>query len=259
MKIAKSLFLFIVLFVILALGYILFNTFTAKSKQINASAVERETLQPDVVTNFSKALQIQTISPENIADFDSLQFTKFNAFLKKTYPLSDSILDHQIINEFSHLFFWKGSETNLKPVILMGHLDVVPVIDANRSFWNQDPFLGKIVNDTIWGRGAIDDKVGVIGILEAVESMQKNDFQPRRSIYLAFGHDEEIGGVFGAMAIAAHLEEKGVQAELIIDEGGSLTSGLVPGIDNDVALIGIAEKGSVSLELSVEIEGGHSS
>lgn len=259
MKIAKLIFLFIALFVILALGYILFNTFTTKSKQINAAAIEQITLGPDVVANFSKALQIQTISPENIADFDSLQFTKFNLFLEKTYPLSDSILDHKIINEFSHLYFWKGSETNLKPIILMGHLDVVPVIDANRPFWKQDPFLGKIVNDTVWGRGTIDDKVGVIGILEAVESMLKNGFQPRRSIYLAFGHDEEIGGIYGAKAIAAHLVQQGVEAELIMDEGGSLTSGLVPGIDHDVALIGIAEKGSVSLELSVEIEGGHSS
>lgn len=259
MKITKLISLFIVLFIILIIGYILLNTFTSKSKQINTSTVEKVTLEPSVVINFTHALQIQTISPENMADFDSLQFTKFNAFLKKTYPLSDSILDHNIINEFSHLYFWQGSEPDLKPIILMGHLDVVPVIDANRSFWKQDPFLGKIVNDTIWGRGAVDDKIGVIGILEAVEEMLKKNFQPRRSIYLAFGHDEEIGGVYGAKAIADHLEQKGVQAEFIMDEGGSLTNGLVPGIDKDVALIGIAEKGSVSLELSIKIEGGHSS
>jgi len=259
MKIIKLFLLFFVFFILLTLGYILFNTYAVKSKQMEGLAIEKLTLDTSIVTNFTKALQIQTVSPENIADFDSLQFTLFNEFLEKTYPLSDSILDHQIINEFSHLYFWQGSESNLKPIILMGHLDVVPVLEENRPYWRQDPFLGKIVNDTIWGRGTIDDKIGVIGILEAIEGMLKKDFQPRRSIYLAFGHDEEIGGVYGAKAIAAYLVEQGVQAEFIMDEGGSLTSGLVPGLDSDVALIGIAEKGTVSLDLSVEIEGGHSS
>jgi len=259
MKAIKKLSFLIVIFVVLVLAYLLFNTFAANSKQIVVSTIKKPTLDANILTNFSNAIRIQTVSPENSIDFDSIQFQKFNDFLSSTYPLTDSLLSHEVFNEFSHLYFWQGSEPDLKPIILMGHLDVVPVIEENKPFWKQEPFEGKIVNDTLWGRGTIDDKVGVIGIMEAVEALLRNGFQPKRSIYLSFGHDEEIGGERGAKTIAAHLDKLGVKAEFIMDEGGSLTSGMVPGIDKDVALIGIAEKGSVSLELSIEIEGGHSS
>lgn len=259
MKLIKKLSLFLLFGLLIVVAYILYTTFAAESRQIIVDAAEKPKLEADIMKNFSQAIQIQTVSPEDLKDFDSIQFIKFNHFLEATYPLADSLLDHQIINDFSHLYFWQGSEQNLNPVILMGHLDVVPVIEENRPFWNQEPFGGEIVNDTLWGRGTIDDKVGVIGIMEAVEALLKNGFQPKRSIYFSFGHDEEIGGERGAKAMAARLMELGVKAEFIIDEGGSLTNGMVPGIDKDVALIGIAEKGSVSLELSVEIEGGHSS
>lgn len=259
MKLIKKLSLLIVIAVVLTVVYVLFTTFSATSRQIQVAAIETPVLEADILKNFSKAIQIQTVSPEDMKDFDSIQFVKFNEFIDTTYPLADSLLQHEIINDFSHLYYWEGSDTSLDPVILMGHLDVVPVIDENRKYWKQEPFAGAIVNDTLWGRGTMDDKIGVIGILESVESLLDKGFQPRRSMYLAFGHDEEIGGVNGAMAIAEHLESLGVKAAFILDEGGIISSGMVPGIDQDVALIGIAEKGAVSIQLSVEIEGGHSS
>jgi len=259
MKFAKKLSLLVLLFIVLTVVYILFNTFSSKSKQIELASIEKKSLDKRIFQNFSDAIRIQTVSPENTIDFDSLQFQKFNEFLSSRYPLADSLLVHETFNEFSHLYFWKGSEPDLKPVVLMAHLDVVPVIEENKGYWRQKPFGGEIVSDTIWGRGTIDDKIGVIGILESAEALLQKGFQPKRGIYLAFGHDEEIGGDKGAKAIAGHLEKLGVQAEFIMDEGGSLTNGMIPGIEQDVALIGIAEKGSVSLQLSIEIEGGHSS
>lgn len=259
MKFARKIFFLILLIVLFLLAFLLFNTFTAKSKQIVASSIEKSTLNSNILTNFSNAIRIKTVSPENTIDFDSIQFQKFNDFLVSTYPLADSLLNHKVFNKFSHLYYWEGSESSLKPMILMGHLDVVPVIEENIPYWKQDPFEGEIVNDTLWGRGTIDDKVGVLGMMEAVEALLEGGFQPKRSMYLSLGHDEEIGGERGAKAIAAYLDKLGVKAEFILDEGGSLTSGMVPGIEKDVALIGIAEKGSVSLQLSIQIEGGHSS
>lgn len=259
MKLIKKLSLLLLVGLLVVVAYVLYNTFTAESRQIKLEAAEKPRLEADIVKNFSEAIQIQTVSPEDLKDFDSVQFIIFNQFLDATYPLADSLLDHQIINDFSHLYFWQGTDPALEPVILMGHLDVVPVIEENRTYWNQDPFSGAIVNDTLWGRGTMDDKVGVIGILESVEALLEKGHQPKRSMYLAFGHDEEIGGVNGAVAIAEHLESLGVQAAFILDEGGIISSGMVPGIDKDVALIGVAEKGSVSIQLSIEIEGGHSS
>lgn len=259
MKILRSIFYFMLVAVVLIVGYVLFNTFTVKSKQLKTEPVMIMDIDPTALEHFSSAIKIKTISHENTIDFDSIEFDRFNDYLKNTYPLVDSILEHKSFSHYSHLFHWKGSNPDLKSVILMGHLDVVPVIDENLYYWKQDPFGGDIVNDTIWGRGCIDDKIGVIGIMESVEGLLKDGYLPKRDIYLAFGHDEEIGGQKGAGVIASYLKEQGVQAEFIMDEGGSLTGGMVPGIDKDVALIGIAEKGSVSLELSIELEGGHSS
>lgn len=239
--------------------YVLFNTLTLKSRQIASEPAAEIQIASDALEHFSSALRIKTVSPEDAKDFDSIQFDRFNDYLSETYPLTDSLMEHKVFSGYSHLFLWKGSDPDLKPIILMGHLDVVPVIDANRAYWKEDPFGGSIVNDTIWGRGSIDDKIGVIGILEAVEQLLRKGFQPMRTIYIAFGHDEEIGGRDGANEIAVYLKEQGVEAAFIMDEGGSITSGLVPGIEKDVALIGVAEKGSVSLELSIELEGGHSS
>jgi carboxypeptidase PM20D1 len=144
-------------------------------------------------------------------------------------------------------------------MLLMGHLDVVPVLEESISEWRQEPFGGEIVNDTIWGRGAIDDKIGVVGILESVELLLKNGFVPKRTVYLAFGHDEEIGGYKGAKIMAEYLKEQQVELEFVLDEGGSRIQGILPGIDDEIALIGLAEKGFITLELNVSMAGGHSS
>ena len=135
MKAIKKLSFLIVIFVVLVLAYLLFNTFAANSKQIVVSTIKKPTLDAHILTNFSNAIRIQTVSPENSIDFDSIQFQKFNDFLSSTYPLTDSLLSHEVFNEFSHLYFWQGSEPDLKPIILMGHLDVVPVIEENKPFW----------------------------------------------------------------------------------------------------------------------------
>jgi carboxypeptidase PM20D1 len=125
--------------------------------------------------------------------------------------------------------------------------------------WSVNPFEGTIKNDTIWGRGTADDKMNVIAIMEAVEKLLHENFQPERTIYLSFGHDEEVGGGNGAIAIAKLLESRNVKADLVLDEGGIITKDKVPGMTKPVALIGTSEKGYLSLELSVQKNGGHSS
>jgi carboxypeptidase PM20D1 len=239
--------------------YLLFNTFNFKSVQVEHDQVSLFNINNNSIKNFSSAIQIKTVSPENEKDFDSTAFIKFSNFLHHTYPLTDSILEKKTFNSFSFLYKWEGSNSNLKPIVLMAHLDVVPVIKENLIDWKNNPFGGEIINDTIWGRGTIDDKVAVIGIMESIERLLKLDFKPKRSIYIAFGHDEEIGGLKGAKTIADYLKQQNVKAEYVLDEGGSITQEMVPGLKKDVALIGIAEKGFLSLELSIKLNGGHSS
>jgi carboxypeptidase PM20D1 len=254
-RILQLLFLGLVL-LILFMGY---KTLQFKSQQIKVAAVALNPVGEQVVDRFAKAVTLQTISPEKESDFDSLAFFQFNDFLKTSFPLADSLLEKKRFNHFSHLYKWTGSDPSLKPVILMAHLDVVPVIEENLTDWKQPPFEGKILNDTLWGRGTIDNKIGVMGLLEATEALLSNGFQPKRTLYLSFGHDEEIGGLRGAKVIVEHLKSQGIEAQFVLDEGGTISQNIIPGIEKDVALIGIAEKGYVSLELSIKKEGGHSS
>ena len=257
MKVIKKLFLLIFGVLIIFICYLFFNLFSFESKQLVVKAVSKIEINDIAITHLSEAIQIKTISTENPEDLNLSEFEKFNKYLESTYPLADSLLQKKHINNFSHLYTWKGSDELLKPIILMGHLDVVPVL--NKSEWKEDPFEGIIKDGVIWGRGTMDDKVNIIGILEATEELLKKGFLPQRTIYFAFGHDEEIGGDFGAAAIAKYLETQNITAEFVLDEGSVITQGLIPGIEKDVALIGIGEKGSLSIELSAKIEGGHSS
>lgn len=259
MKSLKKALLLILSLVLIFGIYLVFNTLNFKSTQINYNPSEVIEVNTSSKNNFSRAIKIKTISPENEIDFDSIQFYQFTDFIKKTYPLVDSLLEKKTFNSFSFLYKWRGSNAGLKPIILMAHTDVVPVIEENRKNWKHDSFGGEIIKDTIWGRGTIDNKVGVIGILESLELLLKDNFSPKRSIYIALGHDEEIGGLNGSKMIAKYLNEEKIEAEFILDEGGSIVQKLIPSIEKDVALIGLAEKGFVSLELSVSLEGGHSS
>jgi carboxypeptidase PM20D1 len=138
-------------------------------------------------------------------------------------------------------------------------MDVVPVEPGTEGTWKHEPFSGTIADGYIWGRGAIDNKSGVLGTLEAVEMLLLEGFRPARTIYLAYGHDEEVGGTRGAKEIAALLRRRGVQLEMVLDEGGVIADGVLSGISSPVALVGIAEKGFVSVELSASAPGGHSS
>ncbi len=139
-------------------------------------------------------------------------------------------------------------------------MDVVPVEPGSAGAWQHPPFSGAIADGFVWGRGTLDDKVSVLATLEAIELLLADGFTPERTIYLAFGHDEEIDGRHGAAAIAAVLAERGVRLGFTLDEGGIIAHDIVPGVAPPVALIGVAEKGYLSLKLSVEAEDcGHSS
>ncbi len=140
----------------------------------------------------------------------------------------------------------------------MAHQDVVPIEAGTESLWTVDPFAGEIKEGFIWGRGTTDDKINLISLLEAAEKLLQNNFQPEQTIYFSFVHDEEVSGT-GAIAVAALLKERGVEAEFVMDEGGIITSNQIPGITKPIALLGTSEKGFLSIVLSVEKAGGHSS
>lgn len=179
-----------------------------------------------------------------------------HAWLERTYPKLSASLGRERVGAHALLFTWKGT-TAAAPLILLAHQDVVPV-DAPAK-WTHAPFAGDVADGFVWGRGAIDDKVSLVGILEAVERLLERGFAPSRTLYLALGADEEIGGGDGAVRIAALLKERGVTPALLVDEGGAVVGGVIPGLARPLASVGIAEKGYASVRLTVTGPGGHSS
>jgi carboxypeptidase PM20D1 len=207
----------------------------------------------------SGAIRIRTISAEDPAAFDGQAFRTFHTYLEEAFPLAHSRLRREIVGTHSLLYTWTGSDPSANPILLIGHMDVVPVEAGTKNQWTYDPFAGRISDGFIWGRGAIDDKSAVLGTLEAVEMLLAEGFRPSRTVMLAYGHDEEVGGVAGASEIAALLKRRGVKPEMVLDEGGVIGNGVLAGIREPVALVGIAEKGFATIELTATTTGGHSS
>jgi carboxypeptidase PM20D1 len=205
------------------------------------------------------AIRIPTISRETPVAFNAEPFRALHAYLETAFPRVHTQLRRETVASHSLLYTWQGSDPSLRPILLMGHLDVVPVEAATRDNWKVDPFGGQIIDGFIWGRGAIDNKSAVVGMLEAVEMLLSEGFRPARTVHLAFGHDEEVGGTGGAREIAAVLKRRGVELAMVLDEGGVIGDGLLPGVSTPVAMVGIAEKGFLTVELAASTEGGHSS
>ncbi len=257
--IKKSLLIILACLVVL-LAVMLARTFTFKSKQVSVESLGVVAVDKTAVSqHLAQALRFQTVSYEDAAQINKEGFAGLHRFLETTYPKVHATLTRETVGDFSLLYTWKGREENLKPVVLMAHMDVVPVEGGTEGSWTQPPFEGRTSDGFIWGRGAMDDKASLIGILEAVEMLLQENFQPRRTIYLAFGHDEEISGQQGASRIVELLQSRRIEPEFVLDEGGVITKGIMPGVASPVALVATAEKGFVSVELTVEGEGGHSS
>lgn len=242
-------------FVIIA-GIATVKTVGFTSKQIPVEPVEPIAIPEEAVERLSKAVQIPTISEEN--KIDTAAFLKLDTLIRQAFPNVDSLLEKTYINRFSLVYKWAGRNPKLPSVLLMGHMDVVPV--ESESAWSVSPFSGEVREGYIWGRGTMDDKLNVFGVLEAAEILLKEDYQPERTVYFAFGHDEEIGGRHGALAIAEMFEKQGIRFEYVLDEGQVIVENALPGLDPPLGMIGVAEKGYVTLNLLAKLkDGGHSS
>jgi carboxypeptidase PM20D1 len=205
------------------------------------------------------ALRFSTVSTQNPDDFDGQPFLALHDYLRTAFPSVHRSLTREVVGGYSLLYTWKGADSTLDPILLTGHLDVVPVEPGTEGRWTHPPFAGTAADGFIWGRGTLDDKGSVIAILEAVELLLGQGFQPRRTVYLGFGHDEEVGGPRGAAEISRLLQLRTRRLALLLDEGGVVTQGVVPGVERPAAMIGVVEKGMVNVELVVERPGGHSS
>jgi carboxypeptidase PM20D1 len=247
------------LILVVLIAVLLVRTALARSHQITAEPVTDISIDARAAAErLAGAIRFRTISHEN-GQVEREAFLGLHEHLARSFPLVHSNLTREVVAGYSLLYTWKGRNPGAAPILLLSHQDVVPVEPGTERSWTRPPFSGAIADGYVWGRGTMDDKSGVLGILEAVEHLLARGFQPERTVLLAFGHDEEVSGVNGARNIAALLGQRGVKPEFILDEGGVIAEGMVEGVEAPVALVSTAEKGYVSVDLVARSEGGHSS
>jgi carboxypeptidase PM20D1 len=205
------------------------------------------------------AIRFPTLSVEGRADASAEALAGLHAYLDKTFPLVHQHLTRETVNDYGLIYSWAGSDPSLRPILLMAHQDVVPIAPGTEGQWHHAPFSGDIADGFIWGRGTWDDKGNLLALFEALEGLIADGIQPRRTIIIVSGHDEEAGGAHGARQIAALLARRGIHPEFVLDEGMAITDGIVAGTDRPVAFIGVAEKGMATFSLTADGAPGHSS
>ena len=202
----------------------------------------------------AELVRIPTISARSPEDRDTAAFEAFRERLTQLYPQTHRVMEREVLGEGALLYRWRSGNDE-PPMVLMAHYDVVPVAGQD---WSRDPFSGLIEDGHVHGRGAIDDKGALVAILEAVESLVAAGFTPARDVYLSFGDDEEVFGVGARLAVET-LSGRGIRPWAVVDEGGAVVTGVFPGVPGPVAVVGLAEKGLVDVELVTRDPGGHAS
>jgi carboxypeptidase PM20D1 len=235
-------------------------TFTASAAPASVEVPDTAAYAVDVdaaAAHLAEAIRFPTVSLVS-PDDDRAPFVNFHAWMQRTYPAFHAVATRETIGEFSLLYTWAGSDPAQPPMLLLAHQDVVPTPADTLDAWSVDPFAGIIEDGAVWGRGAIDDKGSLVAMLEALEALAREGRQPTRTILIAFGHDEEIGGTAGAAMIAQALAQRGVRAWFVLDEGMAAIE-THPLTGRPATLIGIGERGFANLAVRAHGQPGHSS
>jgi carboxypeptidase PM20D1 len=255
----KKLLIYVLCSILILILIILYKAYAHQPSLIEASGKAKIILDDSKpIQNLAKSITYKTISHPDYEKFNYEEFEKFLSWLEEEYSLIFEKLEKKYIGK-SLLLKWQGNNNNLNPILLTGHYDVVPVDDESGLAWINEPFAGIIDDNHVWGRGALDDKSGVIAILEAINYLLTKNFEPERTAFFAFGFDEEIGGNRGAAKIAEFFIEEQITLEWSLDEGSFLLEDIIPGLNKLIAIINVAEKGSLTLEIIGKSKGGHSS
>ena len=247
--------------IFLIILFVLFiNTWMFSNKQLAIEEMEFEEVDTNgAVQRLSESIKLKTISVQNDSETESKVFLDFHAMLEASFPAVHKNLKKEVVNKYSLLYKWSGKNPELAPMAFLAHMDVVPVEPGTEKDWAFEPFGGEIAKGFVWGRGTLDMKGTLMAVMESIEILLSKGFFPERTIYLAFGHDEEIGGNQGAKQITAYLEKQGVRLSYTLDEGMVVLNEELSPCGKPIGVIGIAEKGYVTLKLEVKGQGGHSS
>lgn len=207
-----------------------------------------------IVKDMQELIRCKTISYHDESLIDQAEFEKFRELLPTLYPNIHETCTCERIGKTGILYCWKG-KTEGDPVVLMSHYDVVPVEEDQ---WEKPAFEGIVENGELWGRGTLDTKGTLCGIMEAAELLIGEGFVPNHDIYFAFCGDEEVNGS-SCPTMVQWFEDHGIHIAMVVDEGGAVVEHVFPGVKGECALIGTAEKGMMNVEFKAKSNGGHAS
>jgi carboxypeptidase PM20D1 len=208
---------------------------------------------PRAVRALQALVRIPTVSHREPERVDTAAFDTFVSELARLFPLLHERLELTRVHTHGLLFHWRGASAE-RPVVLMAHSDVVPV----EGEWQHDAFSGDVAEGKVWGRGTLDDKGCLVGICEAVETLVERGFTPAQDVWLSFGCDEEVFGTAAEEAVA-ELQRRGVRPWFVVDEGGAIAHDAFSGVGRPIGVVGVTEKGNMSVLLRVDGLGGHAS
>jgi carboxypeptidase PM20D1 len=242
---------------VLTTGYVAVRTLLFQRAQRAMEAVEGIPVDDQqVAEHLAASVRCQTVPLDDKGTPDPEAFRQLHQMLEETYPLVHQKLRREVVNGFSLVYVWQGTRGDLEPVMFMAHQDVV---SADPTEWTHPPFEGTIADGFVWGRGTLDIKNQLIGIMEAAETLLRQGYRPERTILFGLGHDEETGGVNGCKVMGQMLKERGIRLAGIVDEGGGISAGLAAGVRGMMGLVGVSEKGYLTVEFTVNSQPGHSS
>lgn len=260
LRLIRRIVLIVLVAAVALAGVLLANVLSHGSRQIDVAAVAKAPVDETAAAErLAAAIRFRTISEADNPEANADAFAALHAHLAESFPAFHAVAKREVIGRHALLYTWEGSDPAAAPAAWLAHQDVVPIAPGTEADWLAAPFDGVVRDGYVWGRGAWDDKGNLFAMLEAVESLARDGVRPKRTLYLAFGDDEEVGGRRGAVEIARTLEARGGRLGYVLDEGLLITDGILKGIDRPVALIGVAEKGFATIALKATATPGHSS
>ena len=241
--------------ILIFLAVILIRAAAFKPKaQPNVTEAEEKFDGDEAIKKLGELVRFKTVSYKDSALEDDTEFRKLIDALPALYPNVFKVCKFTEMENRGLLFHWKG-KNNGAPAVMMAHYDVVPV---NEDAWSVPAFEAVIKDGCMWGRGTLDTKVTVNGVLYAAEHLISEGFTPENDIYFAFSGGEEVNGE-GAVRIVEYFEKNGIDPAFVIDEGGAVVENVFPGVKQACGLIGIAEKGMIDVCYTAKSSGGHAS